>query len=127
MGTLRNGVAQPKGHWFMCSEVARIGSIVEDWKFSKAELEASKIKDKGCDVSESIHKVSSPVRTTGRKRTLVSMEELNEDEICKKSRLDLDEDMDEDDSEEESDEEETDREKRLIIRKRVNDLLSKRI
>ena len=125
--TLRNGVAQPKGHWFMCSEVARIGSIVEDWKFSKAELEASKIKDKGCDVSESIQKVSSPVRTTGRKRTLVSMEELNEDEICKNSRLDLDEDMDEDDSEEESDEEETDREKRLIIRKRVNDLLSKRI
>ena len=148
--TLRNGVAQPKGHWFMCSEVARIGSIVEDWRFSKAEIEASKVKGKqmlylnfqaknvmvlsvaGCDVSESIQspKVSSPIRTTGRKRTLVSMEELNEDEIegkSKNSRLeDLDEDMDDEESEQE-DEEETPKEQRLIIRKRVNDLLSTRI
>ena len=128
--TLRNGVPQPKGHWFMCSEVARIGSIVEDWKFSKAELEASKFSLlKGCDTTSEIIP-NSPKRTTGRKRTLVSMEELNEDEIepAKNSRLDNEneEDMDESDSEDE-DEEETPREQRLIIRKRVTDLLSKRI
>ena len=59
--TLRNGVAQPKGHWFMCSEVARVGSIVEDWKFSKAEIEASKSKGKNRNFFLTANFCSCPV------------------------------------------------------------------
>lgn len=126
--TLKDGVAKPKGHWFMCSEVAKVGSHVEDWKFAKAEMEAS--KSSGCDqqniddLEQTSLNTSSSNKRQKRKRGPENFYEEFDEDKAKDDGEDEDEDEDEEAG---SDEEETPREQRLIIRTKVNELMAKRV
>lgn len=114
---LSDGKIIPKGHWFLCSEVNKVGSEVEDWKISKAEIEASKAPKAGCDLS--------PSKRTSRKRGLENSENLSE---VKRVYQELSEPEDESEDETDfEDEEETLRDKRMIIKTRVTELLRSRV
>jgi hypothetical protein len=138
--TLRDGKPNHKGHWFRCPEVAKGGTIIENWKFSKADIEASYFNSKGCDQDKKDElkgrddsRDSSPMKRT-RKRGLLTSESCtsmdSEGAMGADSKRGL---YNEDDSEDESDldeeemAEETTRMQRNIIRKRVNDLLNTRV
>ncbi len=129
--TLRNGVPVQKGHWYLCSEVSTAGSKVEDWKLSKTELENSKAEalealatssPKGCD------EVSSPKRTSRKRGSLVDSSLTYDESVTNKRSRNNNSDEDSEESESESDGgDETPREQRMILRKRVNDLLATRV
>jgi hypothetical protein len=117
--------------------VAKGGTIIENWKFSKADIEASYFNSKGCDdkkdeLKDRDSRDSSPMKRT-RKRGLLTSESCtsmdSEGAMGADSKKGL---YNEDDSEDESDDEEdmaeeTTRMQRNIIRKRVNDLLNTRV
>ena len=129
--TLRDGKCQPKGHWFICSEVAKGGTIVEDWKFSKADIEAS--MNKGCDVEiNRSSKESSPSkRTMSRKRGLLassgscdSLVDLDTKRVRDYGEVDSGAD-EESDSDDYDMAEETVREQKLIIRNTIPPIVEK--
>ena len=135
--TLRDGKPNHKGHWFRCPEVAKGGTIIENWKFSKADIEASYFNSKGCDDKKDELKGrdsrdSSPLKRT-RKRGLLTSESCNSLDSegamadSKKGLYNEDDSEDESDLDEEDMAEETTKQQRLIIRKRVNDLLNTRV
>ena len=135
--TLRDGKPNHKGHWIRCPEVAKGGTIIENWKFSKAAIEASSFNSKGCDDKKDELKGrdsrdSSPMKRT-RKRGLFTSESCNSLDSegamadSKKGLYNEDDSEDESDLDEEDMAEETTKQQRLIIRKRVNDLLNTRV
>ena len=135
--TLRDGKPNHKGHWFRCPEVAKGGTIIENWKFSKADIEASYFNSKGCDDKKDDLKGwdsrdSSPMKRT-RKRGLLTSESCNSLDSegamadSKKGLYNEDDSEDESDLDEEDMAEETTKQQRNIIRKRVNDLLNTRV
>jgi hypothetical protein len=130
--TLRDGVMKPKGHWFNCSEVTKGGSLVPDWKFTKEEMEASKNTFRGCEAADQNNQSGTPspseivLGTKRRSRKRVFLAEIDYD--GKKAKGDSeDEASDEDEDYDYEEEEATPREQRLMIRKRVNDMLATRV
>ena len=122
--TLRDGKLLPKGHWFICPEVSKGGSKVENWRFSKADIEASK---NFCNVSEK-ETISKDGKESNEKESIAK----NENELTSGKRImsrnrgiykEDNAEEDEDNAEEESDSEEEVEEINKVIEREMTSWL----
>ena len=124
--TLRDGKLLPKGHWFICPEVSKGGSKVENWKFSKADIEASK---NFCNVSEK-ETISKKGKESNEKESIAinEIESTSGKRIMSRNRgimesCDSKCDYKEDNAEEESDSEEEVEEINKVINREMTSWL----